>query len=490
VATDGPIVFVEHPVFGDAVLCRLADAEKWRAANGATSTGTDTWQVRANGAIMHARIVDDSLIVCHSADFHTASQSGGAIAKGWTELADARPASVAFYVNLDPLRPMLMPGMMLARQTMRAGLMSRGGVSEGALDFWDQVFDTTAKAIESAQTVRGTLEVGRAGVGVVVEVQFDPASDTARYLSAVRPVSEPLLRKLPALDAICAFGSEWKLADGQTTLYGLFAQGLLLGTRLRGELGEEKFAQGMARLDEFNSSLIGSSAMLVVRPETRELITFGYNIFSEPERGRALMKALYDLSPAMLNASITNMVASAGYTEEKAGDVTIDGYALDFSQEDQETRLVIEHFYGRRPGFLNTVANGAMIFGVGPYDATLDLMTKHVKAGADAPKFIEQERVQRALAALEAQPQFVALYDLPRCAVTFAALARKVGAPLPELRADGPLTPFVGVGGYLRPHAVRLQIVAPAEALAASMSLFRQATEDTRKIPTPAIEPD
>ena len=118
------------------------------------------------------------------------------------------------------------------RQTMRASMLARGTVGDAALDFWDQVFDAAGRAVDSSQTIRGFAEPGATGLQATIEIQFDPESEAGKYLSAVRPAKGPLLRKLPDMDALVAFGSEWELTDKQPSIYGMFAHGMLLGTRL------------------------------------------------------------------------------------------------------------------------------------------------------------------------------------------------------------------------------------------------------------------
>ena len=173
-----------------------------------------------------------------------------------------------------------------------------------------------------AEAVTFGLRLSKTGLILEEFVRYQPDSDLAKMLAAVKPASGPLLDKLPVLPHVMAFdtGSSLDMTGQQTLLYKTLVKGLLDAFLTSDEkmAGVSEETKDLARqiADTFIDQVTGAQGYL--GRDTAAEGVFGASVVLDVKDANAMMGVFPDL------VKVTNELAKAMLAEiEELKDLSI-----------------------------------------------------------------------------------------------------------------------------------------------------------------------
>lgn len=480
---DGAIVVVDYPLRGSCILCEVDDVAAWRSGNSATELENGTLRF---GEFVDSRAVivnDRILIIAESDDDLTALRD--AIGSGHAELLKAfatdKPPHLSVLANVEPWRMYARPMLMVARNSMAAGMQAAGQQgTAAALEFWNVAFDTVAELFDESQFVRADVRVGAAGVAVNVTMTFADNGTAAGYLRHANATKGDLLRGLPDLPAPLMFAAEWERGTDTPCFSALLVKSMAETVRPQDAAQQEKFDRAMELNQEMYKLVTGYNAMIGLGDGEAGIVSCGVNLTQSPEAVRAKVVESYELSPELMNAFTTGVSAKTEHDVVEGTDgKRVDVFKLQFNSEDEQMRKALQSIYGKGTTVMIAAADEGAVYSIGPEAEARKSLTKLIDGSAE--KLAANSRVTALREKLPSDAAALVMIDIPRATGYLYSFARRFGADLPPMKTPPPGEELAGVGVYFGETDLRLSAFVPAEGIRSFIGFVGQLREQKQR---------
>ncbi|RMF79406.1 MAG: hypothetical protein D6744_09160 [Planctomycetota bacterium] len=423
---------------------------------------------KAKAALETAKIVDRALIAAGSTEQLDAAVAGSTtraktIAEALGSLDDLR---AALYVDREALATAIDDAFMsiegvLAMIAVNPQVQGAMPVLRVVIDGFRDLIDDTAALI-----VRGTI--GADGVTLRSEARFAADSETAAYLSQVSPMEQPLLSGLRGRDAPLLFGVGWKTAQPRVSFTERLAEALLTAA----DDGAAEFDQMRAALSVYRRVAGYAGCM----ETTDGKVGLRYCYYADDPA--AVVEPLWkmgSLGPRTMAGVAPGIDMTAESGTEQIGKRECRYVEVRFQSEDEAILDTLTRIYGRAVrSYYYADADGVHMVVAGP-DVARGLVERDL--AGETPSVTDDPRVRRAIDAISARPQVIAMLDLAGLLAKLATSFPHLG--LPAEMKKSPDAPYAVWGLYLEDRRARTELMLPAAAVKALIDVVEQPSSDS-----------
>ena len=466
--TGGPLLIAQYPARPTPLLlCLLKDRDAWKRSAKAEDMDGDLLRVCVCGESGCAAVKGDVLIVGDDRDSVTAAlkadgEFAGRFHARAGKLLDENHLVV--YVIIPEWRPMIDAALMAIRVSFQMGMAMGSTHDEDAVALLDSQLDGFAKIVQQTEVFAVGVRGGARGISAAATASFKPDGSVAAYLKKVRATEAPLLRGLPAGDAMVALACEWAVPPGTPSLNTYWLKAALETDALKARLGQADHEKATnALLATYNDTTGYNLAMTPVPGDAGGMVMSAVYFTADPPALAENMRAAYAISAEFINPLGPGASMDVTSRQERIGSADVHAFDMVFRTEDEQIRRLMAAVYGESTTIYTAPRANDVMFVMGPTAiARTRFQTMFEGTGGSLQ---DDKRIAATSKLLSPNPQACLFIDAARSMTFLLDAVRATGQPVPAVDfGDAPM-PFVACGVYLEPDRVRAELVIPAKPI-------------------------
>jgi hypothetical protein len=444
------------------VIARVKGEAEWRVSTRPTGlrAGVEVFELGTNRCVA-AVCGSVAIFARDKGELRRGVNAEGANAKRWapalSQLAGRR--DVLLLIDVPAWKTPLDTQVTLLAQGMKMGMAAAGPDSDAAMLIWEWMLAQFRQTSAEARRFVGGLQVNADGVFADARLTFAPDGSVGQYLARVKKPRGDLLRGLRAAGAAVVCGFEWEDPPEVEGVNEALSRAVLNIESLRARMGAERLEKLIKRSIELNDKVPGANLAVTLLPEGGGLMYWGTYLTPLGPEVQREFRAIFELSPELMNAWGTLPASVRVGVPEQVGNVKADVYEFDFG-EGTALQPMLSAVYGTAPTLLMAPHPEGLAYVFGPRETARSQLARAVAPAAAAD---EDPRLAAALGRLTGNPQMCFLLDVPVFFNALAGFVQQLGISAPPLDMPQTALPLISAAVYFEDAALRAEAYVPAE---------------------------